>query len=361
MSSNEEGKSTKSDNPSTVAPEQSNVHVYHHDWAAMQAYYGHRVAIPQYYNSNVAPGHAPPPYMWASPSPMMPPYGPPYPPFCPPGAVYAHPGVQMGSQPQGPVSQATPSVTTPLSMDAPANSPGNTDHGFMKKLKEFDGLAMSISNNNKAGSGEHSSEHRSSQSSQNDDSSNGSDGNTTGGEQSKRKRSREGSPTTDGRTLSQTSPPLRDENEKPATIMLTSVMPISMDFQNSGCVPQPRHGASTEVWGKNEKELKREKRKQSNRESARRSRLRKQAETEELSVKVDALVAENMTLRSKLSQLNEKSEKLRLENEALVDQLKSVQTQATAGKTANLISRVDKNAEHQMLNANPRTDPVAAS
>lgn len=47
-------------------------------------------------------------------------------------------------------------------MDAPANSSGNTDHGFMKKLKEFDGLAMSISNN-KVGSGEHSSEHRSSQ------------------------------------------------------------------------------------------------------------------------------------------------------------------------------------------------------
>lgn len=105
-------------------------------------------------------------------------------------------------------------------MDAPANSSGNTDHGFMKKLKEFDGLAMSISNNNKVGSGEHSSEHRSSHrfvklaeicfdskilvcqfllllyrlsirfyltffffnitSSQNDDSSNGSDGNTTG-------------------------------------------------------------------------------------------------------------------------------------------------------------------------------------
>lgn len=47
-------------------------------------------------------------------------------------------------------------------MDAPANSPGNTDQGFMKKLKEFDGLAMSISNN-KVGSAEHSSEPRNSQ------------------------------------------------------------------------------------------------------------------------------------------------------------------------------------------------------
>jgi plant G-box-binding factor len=97
MGSNEEGNPTNnSDKPSqAAAPEQSNVHVYHHDWAAMQAYYGPRVGIPQYYNSNLAPGHAPPPYMWASPSPMMAPYGAPYPPFCPPGGVYAHPGVQM--------------------------------------------------------------------------------------------------------------------------------------------------------------------------------------------------------------------------------------------------------------------------
>ncbi|KAF3505351.1 hypothetical protein F2Q69_00039414 [Brassica cretica] len=399
MGSNEEGKTTQSDKPAQVQapppPEQSNVHVYHHDWAAMQAYYGPRVAItPQYYNSN---GHAPP-YIWGSPSPMMAPYGTPYPPFCPPGGVYAHPALQMGTQPQGAVSQATPVVATPLNLEAhPANSSGNTDQGFMKKLKEFDGLAMSISNN-KTGSAEHSSEPKNSQSSENDDSSNGSDGNTTGGEQSRKKRSREGSPNNDGKPSSQIVPLLRDENEKQAVTMGTPVMPTVLDF------PQPRHGAPHEVWNEkevkrekrkqsnresarrsrlrkqprhgaphevwNEKEVKREKRKQSNRESARRSRLRKQAETEELSVKVDALVAENMTLRSKLGQLNDESEKLRLENQALLDQLKA---QAT-GKTENLISGVDKNnnsvsgsssssknAEQQLLNVSLRTDSVAAS
>lgn len=363
MGSNEEGKTTQSDKPAQVQapppPEQSNVHVYHHDWAAMQAYYGPRGAItPQYYNSN---GHAPP-YIWGSPSPMMAPYGTPYPPFCPPGGVYAHPALQMGTQPQGAVSQATPVVATPLNLEAhPANSSGNTDQGFMKKLKEFDGLAMSISNN-KSGSGEHSSEPKNSQSSENDDSSNGSDGNTTGGEQSRKKRSREGSPNNDGKPSSQIVPLLRDESEKQAVTMGTPVMPTVLDF------PQPFPGAPHEVW--NEKEVKREKRKQSNRESARRSRLRKQAETEELSVKVDALVAENMTLRSKLGQLNDESEKLRLENQALLDQLKA---QAT-GKTENLISGVDKNnnsvsgsssssknAEQQLLNVSLRTDSVAAS
>ena len=95
-----------------------------------------------------------------------------------------------------------------------------------------------------------------------------------------------------------------------------------------------------------ERELKREKRKQSNRESARRSRLRKQvngknkhrsfylvsyfiplvstsmlllqAEMEELSRKVDSLTAENMALRSEINKLVEDSEKIRSENATLM-------------------------------------------
>ena len=33
---------------------------------------------------------------------------------------------------------------TPLSIETPPKSSGNTDKGLMKKLKRFDGLAMSI-------------------------------------------------------------------------------------------------------------------------------------------------------------------------------------------------------------------------
>lgn len=102
----------------------------------------------------------------------------------------------------------------------------------------------------------------------------------------------------------------------------------------------------------NEKELKRERRKQSNRESARRSRLRKQvewdfkksslylsffsfppvnlfeaykfswccyqAETEELSRKVESLTAENVAIRSEIGRLSENSEKLKHENATLM-------------------------------------------
>ena len=37
---------------------------------------------------------------------------------------------------------------SPLSIDSPAKSSGNSDRGLMKKLKGFDGLAISIGNDN---------------------------------------------------------------------------------------------------------------------------------------------------------------------------------------------------------------------
>ena len=52
-----------------------------------------------------------------------------------------------------------------------------------------------------------------------------------------------------------------------------------------------------------EREVKRQRRKQSNRESARRSRLRKQAECEALAVRVNELMNENVKLRAANEQL----------------------------------------------------------
>ena len=45
-----------------------------------------------------------------------------------------------------------------------------------------------------------------------------------------------------------------------------------------------------------------------------------QAEAEELAIKVDALTAENTTLKTEISRLKENSEKLKLENTTLVVQ-----------------------------------------
>ncbi|KAJ4870652.1 G-box-binding factor 3 [Raphanus sativus] len=115
----------------------------------------------------------------------------------------------------------------------------------------------------------------------------------------------------------------------------------------------------------NERELKRERRKQSNRESARRSRLRKQAETEELGRKVEALTAENMVLRSELNQRNEKSDKLRGANATLLNKLKSSEPEksvsgnknsGTGDNESNSTSKL-----HQLLDTKPRADAVAVA
>ncbi|PKA52554.1 G-box-binding factor 1 [Apostasia shenzhenica] len=77
-------------------------------------------------------------------------------------------------------------------------------------------------------------------------------------------------------------------------------------------------------WIQDERELKRERRKQSNRESARRSRLRKQQECEELARKVTELNDENSTLRSELEQLQKVCKDLEAENQQIEEELKSI-------------------------------------
>ncbi|KAM0886674.1 hypothetical protein ACQ4PT_029542 [Festuca glaucescens] len=69
-----------------------------------------------------------------------------------------------------------------------------------------------------------------------------------------------------------------------------------------------------------EREIKRERRKQSNRESARRSRLRKQQECEELSKKVAELTTENNALRTELNQLKKACEDMEAQNTRLMSQ-----------------------------------------
>ncbi|CAN6815723.1 hypothetical protein Bca52824_042549 [Brassica carinata] len=119
-----------------------------------------------------------------------------------------------------------------------------------------------------------------------------------------------------------------------------------------------------ETWLQNERELKRERRKQSNRESAKRSRLRKQAETEELARKVEALTAENMASRSELNQLNEKSDKLRGANAALLNNLKSSEPEKSVSGNKNSGSGCNESNSssklHQLLDTKPRADAVAA-
>lgn len=419
MGNDEEGKSAKSEKASppstpdqTNQTNQTNINVYP-DWAAMQAYYGPRVALPTYYNSAVASGHAPHPYMWGPPQPMMPPYGAPYAAIYSHGSIYAHPGVPLGSHGQG--IPSSPAAAPPLSVETPTKSSGTTEKEFVKKLKSFDGLAMSIGNGNAKGV----AEQRVSQSTGTEGSSDGSDGNSVGANQSGRKRSRESTPSTVGdekhvnpisakeinavsdKALGATVPPAGVPGKTVGSVV-SPVMTTALELRNpsnlniktspTATLNQACTVLPSDSWLQSERELKRERRKQSNRESARRSRLRKQAETEELGRKVESLTAENVTLKSELNRLTENSEKLRLENAKLMDKLKNAQLGHT-GKiilnnidkpisTENLLSRVnnsgsiDRTGEeendgyeknrnsgaklHQLLDTSPRADAIVA-
>ncbi|XP_071937334.1 common plant regulatory factor 1-like isoform X5 [Coffea arabica] len=401
MGNSDEAKSSKPEKSSSPAPDQANVHVYP-DWAAMQAYYGPRVAVPPYFNSAVASGHPPHPYMWGPAQPMMSPYGTPYAAIYPHAGVYAHPGVPLGSHANGLGVLPSPTVTeataaVPLSLDAPVKSSANTDKGFTNKLKGFDGLAMSIGNgsSDRAGAG---SDHGISQSEDTEGSSDGSNGNTTKVGQNNKKRSREGTPSdgevngTSAKVMGMTVA-TANEAEKVTGSVLSPNMTSTLELRNpSG--GNMKTSPVSEAWLQNERELKRERRKQSNRESARRSRLRKQAETEELAKKVQSLTAENLSLKSEMHKLTESSERLKLENATMMEKLKSTQLGQTGNLslskfdemrlqpvgTANLLARVnnsgsvDRNDEEgevfentksgaklrQLLDANPRTDAVAA-
>lgn len=98
---------------------------------------------------------------------------------------------------------------------------------------------------------------------------------------------------------------------------------------NGKAEPSPvcaNEGLPFEVRVQEERHLKRERRKQANRESARRSRLRKQAEFEGLMERYESMKVENMALKSEVNQLIEDSEKVKLENAVLMEKLNNAQT-----------------------------------
>jgi len=70
-----------------------------------------------------------------------------------------------------------------------------------------------------------------------------------------------------------------------------------------------------------EREAKRQRRKQSNRESARRSRLRKQAECEDLGSRVTVLTQDNLKLRAEVEQLGKKVEEIVSQNKNMRSQI----------------------------------------
>lgn len=106
--------------------------------------------------------------------------------------------------------------------------------------------------------------------------------------------------------------------------------------------------ANPELWLQDEREVKRQRRKQSNRESARRSRLRKQAECDDLGTRATKLVEENEQLRAENDQFKLLIDQLTLEKQALLNQVKRMGMEP------------DQTAEKETVELPPPQTPPAA-
>ncbi|KAG9154009.1 hypothetical protein Leryth_000514 [Lithospermum erythrorhizon] len=115
----------------------------------------------------------------------------------------------------------------------------------------------------------------------------------------------------------------------PAICGKVSSAPVAGGMVSAGS----RDNFQSQIW--DERELKRQKRKQSNRESARRSRLRKQAECDELAQRAEILTAENTSLKAELNRLRSEYEQILAQNASLKERLGDVAGEETLKSTQN--------------------------
>ncbi|KAG8486533.1 hypothetical protein CXB51_020005 [Gossypium anomalum] len=338
------------------------------DWSGFQAY----SPIPPH--GFLASSPQAPPYMWGVQH-IMPPYGTPPHPYVamyPHGGIYAHPSLPPGSYPFSPFAMPSPngiaeaSGNTPGSIEMDGKPPEVKEKLPIKRSKgSLGSLNMITGKNNNLGktsgasanggyskgadSGSEGTSEGSDANSQNDSQLQSGDGKDSGeGEASQNGRSAHG-PQNGGpnsaHSVANTAlaiVPISTTGAATAVPCPTTNLHIGMDYWGTpassnvpamhakvpstpvagGIVtPGSRDNVQSQLWLQDERELKRQRRKQSNRESARRSRLRKQAECDELAQRAEALKEENANLRSEVSRLKSEYEQLHAENASLKERL----------------------------------------
>ncbi|XP_031267325.1 bZIP transcription factor 16-like isoform X2 [Pistacia vera] len=341
------------------------------DWSGFQAYspippHGFLASSPQAH-----------PYMWGVQH-LMPPYATPPHPYVamyPHGGIYAHPSMPPGSYPFSPFAMPSPngiaeaSGNTPGSMEADGKPSDVKEKLPIKRSKGSLGSLNLIAGKNnelaKTSGASANGAYSKSGESASEGTSEGSDANSQNGSQMKsgcRQDSAEGEASQNGSSAhgSQNGGP---NTSHPMVNQTMTIMPMSaaaapgavpgpttnlnigMDYWGApassnmpairGKVPSTpvaggmvtagsRDNVQSQLWLQDEREIKRQRRKQSNRESARRSRLRKQAECDELAQRAEALKEENANLRSEVNRIRSDYEQLLAENATLKERLGEV-------------------------------------
>ncbi|KAL6888597.1 hypothetical protein ACP4OV_009623 [Aristida adscensionis] len=253
--------------------------------------------------------------------PMVPPYGtPPPPPYVmyPPGTVYAHPSAPPGMNPFN---------HYPMPANGSAETPGAAPGAPEMNGKSDPGRTSGPSANGVTSHSESGSESESE----------GSDANSQNDSHTKENDGKEDGSSQNGVSYSASQGMLNQTMSmlpiQPGAMVggvpgSTTNLNIGMDYWgapgSTAAVPAmhgkaPAGSARGDQW--DERELKKQKRKQSNRESARRSRLRKQAECEELGQRAEVLRSENSSLRAELERIRKEYEQLLSQNASLKEKL----------------------------------------
>ncbi|KAF5736052.1 G-box-binding factor 1-like [Tripterygium wilfordii] len=326
MGTGEEGAPAKASKPASSTQEIPTTPAYP-DWSnSMQAYYGAGATPPPFFASTVA-SPTPHPYIWGGQHSLLTPYGTPvpYPALYPPGGVYAHPNMAMTTNP----------VQT--NTEPEAKGADGKDRNSAKTSKGTGGGRAGESGKVTSGSGNDGASQSNAESGS-EDSSDTNDENNNHQEYGANKKGSFDQMLADANAQNSTRNIQASVRGKPVGSMPATNLNIGMDYWNPSSAatgaakvrPNPS-GASTAVapissvmpdnWVHDEREMKKQKRKQSNRESARRSRLRKQAECEELQAKVETLNNDNHNLKDELKRLSEECGKLTSENNSIKEEL----------------------------------------
>ncbi|KAL0381365.1 UNVERIFIED_CONTAM: G-box-binding factor 1 [Sesamum angustifolium] len=319
MGAGEESTPTKSSKPASSAQETpiTPTTPAYPDWSSsMQAFYG-AGATPPFFASTVA-SPTPHPYLWGSQHPLMPPYGTPVP--------YPSLISSWGSAPNAVhgTGELDGKPTEGKDRASSKKTKGASGNHVMIGGKTGDAKATSGSGNDV---GTQSAESGSEGSSDASDDDNNQDSSAA-------KKGSFDQMLADGANAQNNGVPTNFQTSVPGNPVVSvpaTNLNIGMDLWNaspagSGAMKlRPNQpgvsptiappGMINDQWIQDERELKRQKRKQSNRESARRLSVKSYSTDRE------TLSNENHTLRDELQRLSEECEKLTSENNSIKEEL----------------------------------------